>query len=132
MDGDGNCGDPIAYLVLEPGTPVYAADRSEIGAVEHVLFVPEEDVFEGIVVKTGSGPRFVDSDAVDRIFERCVFTTLTAEQAGALPPPVSGPPVYKDDPADGAGHSLHDHWRRTFGKAKWVAEKGGEEQEKKN
>jgi hypothetical protein len=118
-----DCGQPIAYLVLQNGTAVYASDRSTIGTVEHVLFVVEEDIFEGIVVETHEGLRFVDRDDVDRIFERCVLTTLTAEQARALPPPESGAPVYDVDPADGAGPSLHDHYRRLFGKAHWHEEK---------
>ena len=45
-------GLPIAYLVLERGTAVYATGESEIGTVEHVLYVAEEDIFDGIVVQT--------------------------------------------------------------------------------
>ena len=112
-------GSPIAYLVLEQGTAVVASDHSPIGAVEHVLYVEAEDVFDGIVVQTRDGLRFVDRDDVDRIFERCVVTTLSPEQASALPPPDSGAPAYGVDPGDGVGPSLHDHYRRLFGKGRW-------------
>jgi hypothetical protein len=122
-----DCGSPIAYLVLQKGTAVYTADRTQVGHVEHVLFVPEEDVFEGIVIKTEAGIRFVERDDVDQIFERCVFTTLTAEQARALPPPDPGTPVYHDDPALGAGSSLRDHYLRLFRKGGWLEEHPGEE-----
>ena len=125
-----DCGSPIAYLVLEPGTPVYTADHSLIGKVEHVLFVPEEDIFDGIVVETGDGPRFVDAPDVGSIYERCVITTLTAEQARALPPPEPGPPVFRDDPALGAGSSLRDRYLKLFRKGGWMKEASGEEEEK--
>ena len=49
-DETPDCGSPIAYLVLARGTAVYASDHSLIGKVQHVLFVPEEDVFDGIVI----------------------------------------------------------------------------------
>ncbi len=125
-----DCGSPIAYLVLEPGTAVYASDHSRIGKVEHVLFVPEEDVFDGIVVETGDGPRFVDATDIDRIYERCVITALTAEQARALPPPEPGPPVFHDDPALGAGSSVRDLYLKLFRKGGWMKEASGEEEEK--
>jgi hypothetical protein len=126
-----DCGTPIAYLVLEQGTAVYAADHSLIGKVEHVLFVPEEDVFDGIVVETGDGSRFVDAADIDRIFERCVITTLTVEQARALQPHEPGPPAFHDDPALGAGSSLRDRYLKLFRKGGWTKESSGEEQEKK-
>lgn len=118
-DESPDYGSPIAYAVLQTGTPVRAAAGDQIGTVEQVLAVPEEDVFDGIVVQTADGPRFVDASEVDRIFERCVTTTLSAEQAKALPPPTSGPPVYGVDPSVGAGPSFRDRLRRLFGKPSW-------------
>jgi hypothetical protein len=118
-DGAQDCGSPIAYLVLQPGTAVYTSGRERIGTVEQVLFVPEEDVFDGIVVQTGDGARFVDASDVDGIFERCVITSLSLEQAKALPPPETAPPVYGVDPAQGTGTSLRARFGRWFGKARW-------------
>jgi hypothetical protein len=115
-----DCGSPIAYLVLRPGTEVYTSGRERIGTVERVLFVQEEDVFDGIVIQTGDGPRFLDADQVDRIYERCVITTLGSEDAKALPPPTAAPPVYGVDPAQGQGTSLSDHFHRWFGKTRWT------------
>jgi hypothetical protein len=119
-DDTTDCGRPIAYLVLEPGTAVYAAGREQIGTVEHVRFVEEEDVFDGIVIRAAGGLRFVGSDQVERIYERCVLTTLTPEQARSLPAPEAGPPVYAADPADAQGTSLGHRFRRLFGKARWT------------
>ncbi len=118
-DGVQDCGSPIAYLVLQPGTAVYTSGRERIGTVEQVLFVQEEDVFDGIVVQTGDGARFVDASDVDGIFERCVITSLSLEQAKALPPPETAPPVYGVDPAQGTGTSLRARFGRWFGKARW-------------
>jgi hypothetical protein len=118
-DGAQDCGSPIAYLVLQPGTAVYTSGRERIGTVEQVLFVQEEDVFDGIVVQTGDGARFVDASDVDSIFERCVITSLSLEQAKALPPPETAPPVYGVDPAQGTGTSLRARFGRWFGKARW-------------
>ena len=125
------CGDPVAYLVLEQGTNVYASDRSLIGTVKHVLFLPEEDIFDGIVIETDDGERFVDAPDVDQIFERCVLTTLTPDQVGALPRGEHGPPTYRADPSLGAGHSLRDYYLRVFRKGGWFEERSGEEEMKK-
>lgn len=118
-DGAQDCGSPIAYLVLQPGTAVYTSGRERIGTVEQVLFVQEEDVFDGIVLQTGDGARFVDASDVDGIFERCVITSLSLEQAKALSPPETAPPVYGVDPAQGTGTSLRARFGRWFGKARW-------------
>jgi len=115
-----DCGSPIAYLVLRPGTGVYTSEHEQIGTVERVLFVQEEDVFDGIVMQTGDGLRFLDADQVDRIYERCVMTTLGSEDAKALPPPSTAPPVYTVDPAQGQGTSFSARFHRWFGKARWT------------
>jgi len=80
------------------------------------------------VVKTEGGVRFVDADDIENIFERCVFTTLTAEQARSLPAPESGPAVYTDDPAVGTGSSLRDYYLRLFRKGGWFEERSGEDE----
>ena len=44
-----------------------------------------EHIFDGIVIDTPDGRRFVDAPEVARIFERAVVLTITAEQARELP-----------------------------------------------
>ena len=45
----------ISYLGVTPGVPVLTKDGTEFGILEHVLDVPEIDIFEGIVVWVGGG-----------------------------------------------------------------------------
>jgi uncharacterized Fe-S cluster-containing radical SAM superfamily protein len=42
----------ISYQALRKGVPVRASGGEEVGTVEHVLQVPELDVFDGIVLTT--------------------------------------------------------------------------------
>ena len=44
-----------------------------------------EHIFDGIVIDTPDGRRFVDAPEVARIFERAVVLTITAEEARELP-----------------------------------------------
>jgi hypothetical protein len=41
---------PISYLALTVGTAVLSSSGQTIGTVEHVLQIPEEDLFDGIVL----------------------------------------------------------------------------------
>lgn len=117
MPDDGpDLGSPISYLVLPQGTPVYAAGHERVGSVEKALYVEQEDVFDGIVIRAGDGLRFVDADQVEGIYERGVVTNLTAEQAAGLPAPEAGTPVYGVDTAEATGKSLRDRLRRLFGR----------------
>ncbi len=45
----------VSYQGVTPGVPVLTRDGEQFGILEHVLEVPEEDVFDGIVVWTGGG-----------------------------------------------------------------------------
>jgi hypothetical protein len=78
---------PIAYTALQPGTPVQTSDGQPFGTVRSVLVDEKVAVFDGIVVSTADGPRFVDADQVGTIWTTYVATTLSAEQAAALPAP---------------------------------------------
>jgi hypothetical protein len=72
-------GAPVAYAVLNPGTPVYSSDDQEIGKVSHVLAAEDEDVFDGIVIGEhlfGEEHRFADADDIEAIFERGVVLKL--------------------------------------------------------
>ena len=118
-DDRPDLGSPISYLVLRQGTPVLAAGRRQVGTVEKALYVEQEDVFDGIVIRTDQGARFLDADQVEGIYERGVVTNLTAEQAGALPAPEGAAAVYRVDPAEATGRSLRDRVRRLFGRGGW-------------
>ena len=47
---------------LAGGQVARGSGGEELGTVEHVLQVPELDVFDGIVVTTAGGLRFADAD----------------------------------------------------------------------
>ena len=78
---------PIAYTALQPGTPVQTSDGYRFATVEAVLVDEKVSVFDGIVVQTVDGARFVDADQISSIYISCVRTTLTTEQAANLPLP---------------------------------------------
>jgi len=46
---------PISYEAAARGTPVLSSAGTQIGTLEHVLEVPEVDVFDGIVIATKAG-----------------------------------------------------------------------------
>ena len=91
-------GHPISYRVLERGTPVETADGQRFGTVKRVLEVRAKDVFDGVVVKTPDGDRFVDADEIDRLYENAMVLNLSAEAAALLPKPGDSPHTYAPSP----------------------------------
>ena len=114
---------PISYQGVTPGVPVLTRDGQQFGFLEHVLEVPEEDVFEGIVVWVGGGGwagrkiqrelsmghqsaarfletfrhndlRFVGADKVAMITVGYIRCDLDRSQVGLLQPPSSAPVFY--------------------------------------
>jgi translation elongation factor EF-Tu-like GTPase len=114
--------DRIAYTALEQGTPVQSTDGQQFATVEHVLVVEEVDVFDGLVVNTAEGVRFVDADDIAEIYFSHVVTTLSPEQAAALPIPDQTSYAYDADADDDTGRSAGDRWGRMFGRGKWKRE----------
>lgn len=80
-------GHPIAYTALQPGTPVQTSAGEPFATVRAVLVDEKVSVFDGIVVQTTEGTRFVDADQIDSIYTTYVRTTLSAEQVADLPVP---------------------------------------------
>jgi hypothetical protein len=111
-------GRPISYMALSVGTPVLSLTGSEFGTVEHVLQIPEDDLFDGIAVKTKHGLRFVDRDQITDITTTLVRSSLTDEQAANLPAP-KGALVLHPDTARDEGPSLTARFGRLFGREKW-------------
>ena len=83
-------GHAISYKVLRRGTPVRAADGVQVGTVRRVQDNARENIFDGIVMDTESGRRFVDAPEVARIAERGVTLTITSVETRDLPAPPSG------------------------------------------
>ena len=96
-------GEPSSYLALEEGVEVYSSDGERVGKVEHVLAVPEDDIFDGIVLDTSvlpGGHRFVDAPQVQEIFERGVLLKIDRAAADQLPEPSDNPAVMEVGPDD--------------------------------
>jgi hypothetical protein len=77
--------EEISYLALTRGTPVASATGKHFGKVEHVVQVPELDLFDGIVVRVHLGHRFVARDQIDKITRTEVRCLLSDEEAANLP-----------------------------------------------
>src|SRR6476469_7028509 len=94
----------IAYTAVGHGTPVLSSDGKVVGTVERVLDIPDLDLFDGIVVTTPVGDRFVDRDQITRITNQAVYCAVTGDQAAALPVPDSAP-TYRADAGRRGGSS---------------------------
>jgi hypothetical protein len=108
-------GLPSSWEALEPGTAVHASDGTQVGEVKEVLAVPEKDIFEGLVVKTGQGDRFAHADTIASIHEHGVALKLDAAAAAQLPPPDPAPAAMSltpDDTAETSGAYKRDIWFR--------------------
>jgi hypothetical protein len=112
-------GDPISYQGVAKGTPMLTSSGHQFDTLEHVLQVPGEDLFDGIVVAAEAGLRFVDRDQVAEITTRCVRCDLDDAAARALPQP-DGPPIYRVDALQYSGPSLHDRLGRLFRRPRWI------------
>ena len=127
-----DCGAGVSFLTggeRIPATADYASESplatvmrrngAQISTVEHVLSVPELDVFDGLVVKTHRHDvRFVDRDQVTDITTTVVHTTVADDEVASLPAP-SGPLVLHPDTAHDEGPSLTARWGRLFGRERW-------------
>jgi uncharacterized protein YrrD len=114
-------GEPSSYLALGKGVECYTCDGEKVGRVEHVLAVPEDDIFDGIVLDTSvlpGGHRFVDSEQVEEIFDRGVLLKIDRKAAEELPEPAENPAameVSADDIAESdegkLKRKLHRAWQ---------------------
>jgi hypothetical protein len=111
----------ISYQAAVPGTPVLSSTGTQIGTLEHVLEVPELDVFDGIVIATDAGLRFVDADYVQRITRSHIRCRIADAEVDQLPQP-GGPPVYRVDALADTGQSMHDILGRLFRRPHWIRE----------
>ena len=68
---------PTSYLTLAPGTPVVDRFGQRVGAIERVL-LHAGDTFDGIIVRTPVGRRFVDAPDVRRVSQDVVTLGIAA------------------------------------------------------
>jgi len=113
---------PISYLALKVGTPVQSSSGTPIGTVHHVLQVPEEDLFDGIVMKVHRGLRFIDRDQIASITTAAVHCSLSDGEVENLPAPAE-PGSFHVDPFQDEGSSLTARLGRMFGRERWISDK---------
>ena len=111
-------GTPISYQAAARGTPVLSSSGAQIGTLEHVLEVEDLDLFDGIVIATQHGIRFVDASDITEITTTHIRCGLDDAAAANLQPP-AGAPVYSVDALADSGHSMHDVLGRFFGRPHW-------------
>jgi hypothetical protein len=129
----------ISYRAVSPGLPVVTHSGEQFGVVEHVLEVPELDLFDGIVVNTGTGAgamaraeltrlghqqgrlRFVDAEQVAAITPGYVKCTFEHSQVALLPVP-DGAPVLHVDMVREERAERHARFGRMFGRPHWTRE----------
>jgi hypothetical protein len=87
-------GEPASYLTLERGTPVVDRFGAPVGHVERVLTLSGSGpFFDGLVVSTRAGSRFVDAPEVRLIRSDVVELAITCAdcEARGLTSPVGVP-----------------------------------------
>ena len=114
---------PIAYEALSKGTRVLTATGTEIGIVEHVLADASLDLFDGIVVKTSVGLRFVTADQVGLITTVAVHTKIADSDIPSLQMPHDGDAVFHDDPDEYDGNGLSRWFGKMFLREHWTRDK---------
>jgi hypothetical protein len=65
-----------------------------------VLAVPEDDIFDGLILDTKDGDRFVDADRAGELYERGVVLGLSADELHHMPEPSASPAVLEARPGD--------------------------------
>ena len=141
----------VSYEAVTPGIPVLTRDKEQFGILEHVLEVPQLDLFDGIVVWVGGGAftgrgiqkelskghqaaargyehasasgalRFVDADQIAAITAGYIRCDLDHSDVNLLPPP-DGTPVYHVNMLGETGTALHDRIGRMFRRPHWTRE----------
>ena len=71
--------------MLPRGTPVVASDGVTVGSVYRVQHHDREHIFDGIVVTTDVGRRFVDAPEVVEMTRRAVTLAIDSAAVGTLP-----------------------------------------------
>jgi hypothetical protein len=75
-------GDPVSWLLIEPGWHVEASDGSDVGRVLEVTGDSSADIFDGLAIATSmlSKPRYVPAEQVAEIVDGRV--RLRLDRAG--------------------------------------------------
>ena len=73
--------EPVSYEGVPEGVPMLSSTGTQFGTLEKVLEVPSEDLFDGVIVKTQYGRRFVDRDQIAEITTEYIRCDLDDDAA---------------------------------------------------
>jgi hypothetical protein len=114
--------EPVSYEGVPHGTPVLSSSGLEFGTLAKVLEIASEDVFDGLIVKTHDGERFVDRDQISQITTKFIKCDLDDAAVAQLPEP-SGSPVFRANALEDEGRTFRDWIGRTFQHHGWDEQK---------
>jgi hypothetical protein len=100
-------GQPVSYLLLREGTPVFDRRGERIGVVDRTLADLQLDVFDGLVIHTHPLPGrhlLASAEQVAAMRERGVLLSVGAD--ALRPYRESTPAADEEPPADGRLHAL--------------------------
>jgi hypothetical protein len=112
---------PVAYTGVPIGVPLLSSSGQQFGTLVKVLEIPSEDLFDGVIVATATGQRFVDRDQIAQITTAYIRCDLDDEAVAALPEP-SGSATFQADMKYASGGRFRNWMRRTFGRGGWKAD----------
>jgi sporulation protein YlmC with PRC-barrel domain len=79
--------EPVGYRTLPKGTPVVASDGVTVGKVHKVQHHVRERIFDGLVIQTEDGKRFVDAPEVGSMTRRQIDLEIDSTAVAELPEP---------------------------------------------
>ena len=79
-------GDPVAWIMIEPGWDVVGRGDERLGAVQETVGDPNIDIFDGLLVTTGVGgrPRYAPAEHVTAIYVGRVELDLDGDSLAGL------------------------------------------------
>ena len=79
--------DPVSWLLVERGWTVRAADGEQVGTVHEVTGSREDDIFDGLTVRSGvlARPQYVAAEDVAEIREGVITLALAHADFEGLP-----------------------------------------------
>jgi len=109
----------VAWLAIEAGASVVAADGSEVGTMKEVAGDDDRDIFHGLVVMVPGVEHdgYIPAERVTAIWPTRVHTDLAADEAHSLPPYKASPVTeWHADDGGGFGARVKRAWNALIGK----------------
>ena len=119
MSTAGSDAPQVAWIAIEEGAAIVAADGSQFGTVKEVAGDEEHDIFDGLVLSCHGqdGDRYVAAERVQGIWPARVETSLSPTEAASLPPyQASKQTVWRADEGGGFGTRLKRAWNALLGR----------------